>query len=72
MVQYQTGSPEKEKSIHVIYVLSILYIIYIAYILYGFYISYIFHIYVESKVCVIKIGLHLHHILGDPREGWCY
>ena len=43
--------PEKEKSMHNIYVLYILYVIYIVYILYAFYICiYILHIYVESKV----------------------
>ena len=59
---------KKEKSIHLIYVLYILYVIYILYILYAYYISYILHIYVESKVSDIEIGLHLQHILGDPRD----
>ena len=54
---------KKEKRIHLIYELNILYVIYIVYILYAYYISYILHIYVESKVGGIKIGLHLQHIL---------
>ena len=63
---------KKEKSIHLIYILYILYVIYIVYILYAYYIFYILHIYVESKVSGIKIGLHLQQILGDPRDRWCY
>ena len=49
---------KKEKSIHFIYILNILYVIYIVYILYAHYISNILHIYVESKVSGIQIGLH--------------
>ena len=56
----------KKKSIHLVYVL------YMVFILYAYYISFILHIYVESKVCVIYKGLHLQHILGDPRDRWCY
>ena len=39
LVQYQAGTPEKKKNVHLIYVLYILYlIIYIVYILYLTYI----------------------------------
>ena len=62
------GHLKKEKRIYLIYVLYILYTIYIVYFLYVYYISYILHIYIRSKVCVIYIGLHLHHILGDQRD----
>ena len=66
------GPEKRNKSIHLIYVLYILYEIYIVYILYAYYISYILHIYVESKVSGIEIGLHLQYILWNPRERWCY
>ena len=42
--------PEKEKSIHLIYVLYDLYVMSIVYILYAYYLSYILLIYVQSKV----------------------
>ena len=63
----------KEKSTHLINVLYILYVINIVYILYAYYIYiYILHIYLESKVSGILIGLHLQHILGDLGNRWCY
>ena len=65
--------PEKrKKSMHNIYVLYILYVIYIVYILYAFYI-YIYIAYicrVESEWYINRPSLT--HILGDPRDRWCY
>ena len=66
------GPENRKKSVHLIYVLYFLYVIYIVYILYAYNIYYILHKYVESKVSGIQIGLHLQHILGDPRDRWCY
>ena len=66
------GPEKRKKSLHLICVLYILYVIYIVYILYAYYISYILHIYVESKVSGLQIGLHLQQILGDPRDRRCY
>ena len=42
--------------------------IYCIYVLYAYYISYILHIYVQSKVSVLYIGLHLQDILWNPRD----
>ena len=62
---------EKKKEttyICIIYLICNIYCIYLIRILY----IYILHIYVESKVCGIEIGLHLQHILVDPSDRWCY
>ena len=71
-VSIQDWVLKKEKSQPLIYVLYILYVIYIVYILYAFHISYILHIYVESKVSGIYIGLHLQDTLWNPHDRWCY
>ena len=65
--------PEKrKKSMHNIYVLYILYAIFIVYILYAYYIYIHF-----AYICKVKTVRYINrtsftHILGDPRNRWCY
>ena len=66
------GHLKKEKKhtsyICIIYLICNIYCIYLMCILYILYIAYICGV----KVSGILIGLHLQHILGDPRDRWCY